>query len=70
MKIKVHRDVRNSKSGNMTSSGESPCSYSVRGFYMTNASNKWDRTSVALVDGPCPNLLRGDKVLILVPSDC
>ena len=23
-----------------------------------------------LYDGPCPNLLRGDKVLIFVPSDC
>ena len=23
-----------------------------------------------LYDGPCPNLLRGNKVLIFVPSDC
>ena len=26
--------------------------------------------TVGLYDGPCPNLLRGDKVLIFVPSDC
>ena len=25
---------------------------------------------LGLYDGPCPNLLRGDKVLIFVPSDC
>ena len=26
--------------------------------------------AVGIYDGPCPNLLRGDKVLIFVPSDC
>ena len=26
--------------------------------------------AVGLYDGPCPNLLRGDRVLIFVPSDC
>ena len=25
---------------------------------------------MGLYDGPCPNLLRGDRVLIFVPSDC
>ena len=28
------------------------------------------KNAVGRYDGPCPNLLRGDKVLIFVPSDC
>ena len=30
----------------------------------------WPTRRLGLYDGPCPNLLRGDKVLIFVPSDC
>ena len=30
----------------------------------------WLTRRLGLYDGPCPNLLRGDKVLIFAPSDC
>ena len=30
----------------------------------------WLTRRLGLYDGPCPTLLRGDKVLIFVPSDC
>ena len=41
-KIEVSRDVRNSKSGNTTSSGD------IGSNCRTNASPKWDRTSFML----------------------
>ena len=45
--------------------------YLQKGFLLNFVFYLWNLTRrLGLYDGPCSNLLRGDKVLIFVPSDC